>query len=71
MSHDDLFAALSRFHREVMLPDLDSRIETLRSENASLHREVLSHFDRLQDRLRTNTMKIVVSMRDFQGTSPL
>lgn len=52
---DDLFAVLSRFHREVVIPDLDSRVEFLRSENAQLHREVLSHFDQMY--LRFNRLE--------------
>ena len=45
---EDLFQVLTRFHREVVLPDLDSRIgvkiDTLRDE-------MLSHFDAVYKRL--------------------
>ena len=44
---DDLFAALVRFHREVVIPDIESRIVT---RIASLRDETLSHFDAVYKR---------------------
>ncbi len=51
---DDLFGVLTRFHREVVIPDLDSRIgavsQELRGEIRALRDEMLSHFDAVYKR---------------------
>ena len=47
---DDLLAILTRFHRDVVLPDLDQRIGLVREETSALRREMLAHFDEMYKR---------------------
>jgi hypothetical protein len=46
---EELFGVLMRFHREVVVPDIErivgSRIETLRGEIAVANRETQANFD--------------------------
>lgn len=47
---DDVLSILTKFHREVALPDLDQRIGLVREETSALQKEALSHFDEMYRR---------------------
>jgi hypothetical protein len=51
---DDLITTLTRFHREIVIPDIERivkvEVQPLREELTSLRREMLSHFDAIYTR---------------------
>ena len=58
---DDLLQVLTRFHREVIVPDLDRRDERLARVEHQLG-EVLTHFDAIYqrfDRMETDCRALV------------
>ena len=59
---DDLVQVLTRFHREVFIPDLREVLQTeIGAEVRSLRSEMLSHFDAIYqklDRLETDSQEI-------------
>jgi len=64
---DDLLQVLTRFHREVIVPDLDRRDEKYAKAEqlGSLRNEMLSHFDAIYqrfDRLETEYQAIVAGL---------
>ena len=50
---DDLWNTLLRFHREIVVPDIDSRIGTVNTRIDGLAGDMLSHFDAIYMRLDT------------------
>jgi hypothetical protein len=61
---DDLLGVLTRFHREVVLPDIERIVdERISSEIAPFWQEMLSHFDAIHkrfDRLETQYGSTVI-----------
>lgn len=51
---DDLFSTLLRFHREIVIPDIERIVGTsiggVREEIKALRNEMLSHFDAVYKR---------------------
>jgi len=48
---DDLLSVLTRFHREVVLPDIEQIVTTrLETSIGALRNEMLSHFDAIYKR---------------------
>ena len=47
---EDLFNTLMRFHREVVMPDVDGRFEALREEIGAFRSETLGRFDAIYQR---------------------
>ena len=57
---EDLIPILTRFHREVLLPDIQQAVGELRQEMNARFREVNGHFDAIYkrfDRLETEYQK--------------
>lgn len=73
---DDLLGVLTRFHREVVLPDIDSRIgalsRELRGEISGLRNEMLSHFDAVYkrfDRLESEYQALSAAVARLEARS--
>jgi uncharacterized protein YceH (UPF0502 family) len=69
---DDFFAILHRFHREVVLPDIDSRIAEVRQEIGALRSEMLSHFGAVYkrfDRLESEYQALAAAVARLEARS--
>lgn len=62
---DELFEVLTRFHREIVLPDLVEKIDKVHDQVGSVRGEVLAHFDEMYrrfDRLELEYQALAASV---------
>lgn len=67
---EDLLDTLIKFHRDVVVPDLDVRFGAVREEFGALRREMNDHFDAIHkrfDRLEADYQSIEQLEADLQA----